>query len=264
MILEAPAFMLALLGALFFFLPLLFLKLSKQCSSHQDLGCVCLEYKVLLAFIIRKEHMKPSEITWVDQSTASRSVSSGFVHWLWWIIRIERYVYKNLRLFSSGPLKPRQVGRTLSGVSRDVWALIGPLKDLHCCPQTTSVMEPCRWWEVMLLSGHSDWWSSAVVVDLLELSPTCTQDLSKREHWGSLVTLVPATQLEGLIQTDETLSKPPPVNWIYGRRRRLCTCQTRQRWNVVEYKYLAVWSQGGCIEILLLQSRNILIPKRGT
>lgn len=128
--------------------------------------------------------MKPSENTWVDQRTASRSVSSGFVRRLWWIIRIERYVYKNLRLFSSDPLKPRQVGRTLSGVSRDVWALIGPLKDLHSCPQTNSVTELCRWWEVMLLSGHSDWWSSAVVVDLLELSPTCTQDLSRREHWG--------------------------------------------------------------------------------
>lgn len=86
-------------------------------------------------------------------------------------------------------------------------------------------------------------------------------------HWisasvspGSLVKLVPDTQLEGLIQTDETVSESPPVNWIYGRKRR----RTPQRWNVVEYKYLAVWSQGGHIQILLLQSRNILIPKQGT
>lgn len=152
---------------------------------------------------------------------------------------------------------------TVRGIQRSFgsdWSTWGPSQ----MSLTNSVMDLCRWWEVMrfteakLLSGHSKWLSSALVWifwNFLTSANRSSTSVSTR----SLFMLVLDTQLEGLIQTDETLSKSPPVNWIYFRRRRLCTCRTRQRWKLVEYKYLAVWSQGGRIQILSIQSRNILI-----
>lgn len=48
-----------------------------------------------------------------------------------------------------------------------------------------SQLSPNQLWDgggqEKFLSGHSDWWSSALVVDLQERSPI--QDLSQREHW---------------------------------------------------------------------------------
>lgn len=139
---------------LFFPTPFLFPKLSKrscqalQRSSRQDLGCVCLEYKALPAFTIRKEPRESlrDHMGGGDQSRASWSVSSGFVHWLWWIIRVGRDVYKNLCLFlltsSQAPSGWRDTFSCLQRCLGSDWSTRGPsqLSLNHFCDGAVQTM----------------------------------------------------------------------------------------------------------------------------
>lgn len=120
--------------------PFLFPKPSKrscqalQRSSRPDLGCVCLEYKALPAFTIRKEpreslrdHMGGIKVG--PRGPSPQDLFTGF----YGLSGSGGTSTKICASSSSHTLTLRPVGQTPSGVSRDVWALTGPLEDLHSC-----------------------------------------------------------------------------------------------------------------------------------
>lgn len=71
--------------------------------------------------------------------------------------------------------------------------------------------------------------------------PPSAHRISASMRTGTLGTLVLDTKLEGPIRIDETLSESPPITWIYGRRRYLCTCRIRRRWNIRQSTCRSTW-----------------------
>lgn len=136
-VVEAAAFMLALLRAFpphptLSFSQNLASVLAKRCSVlHGLIWAACVwNTKRYLHLQLERNPVNPSEITWGDQSRASWSVSSGFVHWLLWIIRVGRYVYKNLCLFlltsSHAPSGWTDTFRCLQRCLGSDWSTRGP------------------------------------------------------------------------------------------------------------------------------------------
>lgn len=234
-------------------------------------GLCVLKTKCFLVFKKgKREGLRNRAATWFVSSVPL--VNAGWE-------RSQKSVYVGFDGLSVGMSKkpaPSDWTDTFSWVSPESWARStgGPLESLH----------------------------SAVMVDLLKHSPTCTQGL-RSSVTGWSVTSLPDPQLESLIQTNASLSKSSPVNWIYHRKKT----KSESRWDHVEntpplqhthtdieHTWLValngellpdqstahtrhfpplslktkVWRYftrvWGSIQMLPLKGRNILIPKRDT
>lgn len=179
-ILEAPAFMLALLRA-FFSRTLSFSQnlasvLAKRCSVfHSRIWAACVwNTKLYLHLQLERNPVNPAEITWGGGRGGSKwsswSVSSGFVYWLWWIIRVGRYVYKNLCLFlltsSQAPSGWTDTFRCLQRCLGSDWSKRGPsqLSLNHFCDGAVQTM------------GGQAFYPGGASVGVLRLVEVCNGD----------------------------------------------------------------------------------------